>query len=103
MKPITLLLSLSLVLFISCKKNAEEEPDSDLTPTINSFSNTASIGDTLTVAGVNFPLATGSLEIYFGDNKANIISQSDKELSFVVPLLKSASCNLVMKDKNGNV
>lgn len=103
MKPITLLLSLSLVLSLSCKKNTEEEPDSDLTPTINSFSNTASIGDTLTVAGENFPLAAGSLEIYFGDSKANIIGQSDKEVSFIVPLLKSASCNLVMKDKKGTV
>lgn len=103
MKPTSLLLSLSLLIFISCNKNKDDELSSNQTPVINAFSNTASIGDTLTVAGEKFPMTAGSLEVYFGDQKANIISQNDKAVRFIVPLLKSTSCNLILKDSKGNV
>lgn len=102
MKRSLILFSFGISLFLSCKKNQEEQPASELKD-LTSIKPTASIGDTLEVNGENLPTAPGSLSVYFGSEKAAIISQSSLSVKFVVPVLKSKECEVSLKNSNNAV
>ena len=100
------MVTLILMAIISCKKDEEPADDSSVLPgvfTSSGIKSTASIGDTLKISGENFPSAGGGFEVYFNEQKANVISQDSKNVVFIVPLFDSDSCKVYLKDGKGRV
>ncbi len=94
MKTITTsLLSLCLAasLFISCKKDKEkpkpepqQEPVKNL-PDINDFTPTGTFKDTVTITGTYFSTKIESIEVKFGDAKAEVLSSTTSKIIVRVP------------------
>lgn len=87
---------LILSVFASCEKSVESLAN----PVFSENPETASIGDTITVKGENFPLEMKGLKILFNGNESQIISHSGTEIRFKVPVVKTKEVSVSIDFNN---
>ncbi len=85
-----------LIVFSSCEKANDPIKES----IFSEIPNTASIGDTITIKGENFPIEVENFKILFNGNDSKIISLKSDEIQLKVPVLKTKESTVTVKVNN---
>ncbi len=94
-----LCLCLAASLFVSCKKNdSKEKPEPVKNPPgVTDFTATGTFNDTVTITGTNFSTKIESIEVKFGEAKAEVISTTTGKILVRVPEnIKSAKSKITV-------